>query len=478
MAGATPHRRLKLHYTGQPIIDVGVATIVAFSGRATPDQVTDDDADALGEYLMDVYMREPLKSFLSTIYPNSAYASPTMKDDKRQATMLQLLRAYRAPLLTPHTLCAMCAEPAQAMAFRQHLPLTAGETIINFGASGRPGVPLCGGCLLASQTFVLGSVIKGRALLVHSDDPATTLAFARTFLAANRQRLSLALAAEDEAKTSYPRTIVISRLLDIKHDVPDLEIGAVTAYHLTNYGPSANITMYALPSEVVDFLEMVGADQYRPAWQAIVAQAWETGKGKKGADAPPTGPRRNRLYDDLFTLFAQPDTLAKFLRRYFVVGAAQSARSLPEATAARFSVFSWPLVDLFLRKVVRMDKYRITVLQNVGDRLAQVIMEDNDTSLLRTIYIARSYRDLRVALLRQNTSQVRNGAPPIIGFDDFVSLFEHSEDVARTDWSLARDLMYLRVLDRLYTQGWFSQHAEAADDILAVEATDPESASA
>src|SRR5579885_313949 len=144
-----------VRFVDQPIIDVGVATIMAFNDRDAPEQVTKEDLDRIVTYILAHYMQEPIKSFLSSIYPNSAYVNPTMGDEKRKATLERYLRGYATPASDASLVCVFCGQPACDVVYRQHIPLTAGEGMINFGPGGRPGLRVCGGCLLASQAFPL-----------------------------------------------------------------------------------------------------------------------------------------------------------------------------------------------------------------------------------------------------------------------------------------------------------------------------------
>lgn len=74
--------------------------------------------------------------------------------------------------------------------------------------------------------------------------------------------------------------------------------------------------------------------------------------------------------------------------------------------------------------------------------------------------MARSYAHLRVILLKASQRQVRNGNPPLIGFDEFLTVFEEGEELPYRDWSLARDLLLIRVIEQLYAYGWFARNPE------------------
>lgn len=462
-----------LQFVGQPIIDVGVATIMAFNKRDLPEQVTKEDLDRIVEYMLAHYMRQPLKSFLaSAIFTiNAGYFNPTMGQETRKSEIERCLRSYTLTTTLPSEICVFCGHPACDVVYRQHIALTAAERMINFGSGGRPGLHVCGGCLLASQAFPLGCTVKcaGRALLVHSDNPALTLAFASAFLRENRRILGL-MNAED-TKISYPRTIVVSQLVKIQKDQQSYreDWGSLTAYHLTNYGANPDVKIMHLPSQAIDFLRTVESDKYSQIWQAIVARAWaqpkEAKKGKAKIDVDgeqathvsaeqpravePLGARRNSLYEDLFDLFARPQHSRRFVRRYFL-----GQYEVPDSTSPTSGrkPALWDLTTVFLRKVLQMEQYRIDAIREVGDRLATAITENDDRKLLISLFKAHNYGTLRTVLVKANREQVKVGAAPLISFGEFVTIFQEGVDLPYTDWSLARDLIYIRVLDRLYEQ--------------------------
>lgn len=60
-----------LKYTGHPLVDVGVATIGAYSNKPDLSKVTESDLDKVADYIERYYVANPLKSFLNVAFPNS-----------------------------------------------------------------------------------------------------------------------------------------------------------------------------------------------------------------------------------------------------------------------------------------------------------------------------------------------------------------------------------------------------------------------
>lgn len=471
-----------LKYTGHPFVDVGAATIAAFAGKQRPDAVTREDLEAVAGYIATHYPRRYMTSFLTCVFPNSGYVNPTMGEDKRREFFDFHLYGFRRDAPAGAQRCAACTQPAVGLTFRQHVPLLTGEDVLNFFPNGEPGLPLCPFCLLSIAALPLGALkCSGRALIIHADDDAVTLELARDHLEQNRRLLQLA--GQGEAK--YPdakqvRTRLVERLCawarrqrdEMREDRPL----SLTAYHFSNSGQGPDIDIYHLPSPLVDFLRTAEGAQYAATWRAIVRRAWwrthdPDDPDRRNEKGEPQA-SRNVLYEDLFRL---PDDAPTFIRRYFL---RQAYRAAPKddprgqyQLTAELDLVSWPLTDLFLRKVVNMDKPRIEAIRALGDRLADYITAQNDRRFWRNFYTARNYGLLRNALIKASEQEIRAGRPPLIGFEDFITIFEEGEELARADWSLARDLTIIRLIEQLHARQWFAENPDALPEDTGVGET-------
>jgi CRISPR-associated protein Cst1 len=119
------------------------------------------------------------------------------------------------------------------------------------------------------------------------------------------------------------------------------------------------------------------------------------------------------------------------------------------------------LSDDWLQEVMIMEKERIETIRVVADRIAGEILGQNDKKLLQSLWWSSRYDQLRALLIRAGVRRAERGQQPLIGFDEFVTVFEHEEDVERPDWRLARDLVLIRIIEQLHQKGWFQQHPDA-----------------
>ncbi len=476
-----------LDYTGHPLLDVGLATLTAFARKDHPCDLTEADLQQAADYMARHYVVDPLKSFLTVAFPNSGFTQPAFKKhpEKRaqyaRRVLFDALDAPPAASRDPFTQTPAAQVPFDikdvlppGRAFRQHVPLLTGEGYINFHPYGDAGLPLSGETLLAFQALPLGCAkVSGRLLAVHSEDPGLMLHFASTFLAINQRHVKLASAA---GQTKLPdtslyqaRTLLIGLLTEAlrerrRHTQENAPPPELTAYYFSNAGQNPQVIIFPLPLEVSDFLGAALSPVYRPAWDQLVVRAWQLTRPRRGQEeAPP--PRYNCLYEDLFAL---PQDAARFIRRYFLRRPAPASAEDDDPsrcydTRQEAALLSWQLTDLFLRKVVHMDRERIEHIRALGDALAGYIVTQNDRRLLNDLLLARNYAQVRAALIKASQAEVKRGHPPLITLDRFLAVFEQAEGLPHLDWRLGRDLVLIRLFEQLYQRGWLQQHADELD---------------
>jgi CRISPR-associated protein Cst1 len=463
-----------LKYTGHPLVDVGLATIAAFVGKDDPSDLIDADLDQVADYIGQHYTCKPLQGFIhGAVFPNSGYTNPGIKGERR-GYYGPVLYSYQEEPTEDMGSCVVCGAPSQHRIARDYFPLLTGRDVINFYPWGDSGLPICGRCLLSVQAYPLGS--GGLMLVVHSDNDDLIYHFAKEFLEFNRTAIHLAQLAGDKkllgAKYSY-RTLLIDTLLRASHmqctEKEDERLFSVTAYLLSNSGQKPSLEIYHLPLEMIGFLREMKTADYRDQWNAIVHRAWEVAPQKKGGKKgdEPFQPRRNWLYEDLFKL---PDNAQVFLRTYFLREALRYARAEQGDPRGGYSLkdeaglVSWKVTAKFLRRILHMENERVEQIRTMGDRLADYVSSQNDRRFFREFYTVQRYDHFRTALIKANLAHVKRGNPPIITLDPYIEVFEEGDELAHSDWRLARDLVLIRMVERLYAQGWLGQNVDVIAD--------------
>ncbi len=483
-----------LELTGFVQIDTGIHVITAYAGKINPADVTLEDLDEIADRLEEFYSDGVGQSLAAGIaFTNSGFSQASWNDTrfryKREAYANLVLRGHQHPDLEPilealskdeyremvlrdtpgAPLCAFTGQPAYLRVSRDMLPMLNGRGIINFGGLGIAGLPVSDLALLAIHAMPLGCVIsQGRLLAVESSDPELAFQFAKDNLEKNLRNISMAQSAG--WKKLPNQTAFKTSLIDGLMRIRNLPKGiarfrrhppSLTAYHFSNSGTDPKADIYTLPSSVVDFVITASVGKYQDAWSGIVGSAWQEDKPieKEREDSEPKFTQRNHFYEDLFGL---PDNARQFIRTYFL---RQPMSRIKKDVRSNYSLrtqadlISWELTDLFLTRMMNVEKSRIDHIRALGDRLAAHIESSGDKRLLNELYNARDYRAFRLALLRA----VRNykGDAPLVEFDGYISIFEESEEYARLDWNLARDLLLIRIFEQLHQAGQLDQFAGA-----------------
>lgn len=99
-----------------------------------------------------------------------------------------------------------------------------------------------------------------------------------------------------------------------------------------------------------------------------------------------------------------------------------------------------------------MKKGRIEAVRHFADKLAGWIQNKRDRGLYRSLAFDRPW-ELRQTLLRAQ----RDGLP--FGLDEYATVWLHEDD-SRADESLIRDLVCIRVVEKLYEAKYFDEHPE------------------
>src|SRR5436305_5299632 len=327
---------------GHPVVDVGLATAVAYVDKDNSADLTEDDLYKVADFIETYYTQQPLTSFLTVSLMNSDFTQPAFKDkpERRREYAGLVAKNFGTDSPLGEEVCVFTGQPAlgralslkkdkegkdelpPGMAYRQHIPLITGEGFINFAPWGDPGLPVSGEALLCLQFFPMGCrKCNGRLLAVHSDNLEIILYMAHKALHENLKAISLAKALGETKLRDTPQTVqtlLIDTLLEMddrrQEEHKASQPFSITAYHLTNSGQSSPLDekspplrIYHLPLQIVQFLLMVNSPDYRPAWKKVVARGWESSKPSKNApenksvgdsDSSTSEYRRNFVYED------------------------------------------------------------------------------------------------------------------------------------------------------------------------------------
>jgi CRISPR-associated protein Cst1 len=447
---ATEITSYKLHYIGHPFIDVGVATITAYAAKKKqrPEDVTLEEMQAIAEYLKDIYChKKPVQNFISVIFTNSHFVQSAKPVEEKEAYADQFLFAFQNDRLAEadDLRCTFFPELAAVMyAHRQHIPLLNGESVSNFSPMGTRGIPVSGAALLAIHAMPLGCYKCGHLLAFHqlsdftqADGGKMTLMLARKALEANLRAISMMSPDRAEGGLpsygSYSKTRYIDTILRARSEVQsrDANIDNITGYFFTNYGPKPNLEFLRLDNSILRFIDAAQQDA-AAAWQRVVYFGWQQPKGEETTpDEQNTETWRNQVYERLFELNNQ------------------AGRFLALLAQGR----DWRLIEIFLERIMCMERERIQVYRELGDRLAEYMLkyESGSTGFYYEIRRAKEYGKLRSRIFSAAERMLKaSNEQPLFTYDEFILAFEHPSDTY-SQWRLARDLIAIRMLEVLHS---------------------------
>lgn len=499
---------LDLDYTGHPLFDVGLATVVAYAdgNKEHPRELEEADLEKAAAFIEEYYTQQPLTSFLTTSLMNSDFTQPAYEHnpERRRAYARLVARSFGDYVPKSQEVCVFTGKPAlghslslkrdkagreelpPGRAFRQHIPLITGEGIINFSPGGDHGVPISGEALLCLQFFPMGCLkCAGRLLAIHSDNPDILLDAARAALEKNIKALSLVQTGEEtklpDVSSSAPALLIETIITFTERQERAQRMQrpySVTAYHLTNSGQSSALDekspplrIYQLPLQIIHFLRVAVHPDYRATWNRLVWRGWAMsrsakkpqkasteggGNGEEGGNAERNRKRgRNLFYSDLFLL---PDRGRAFVRRHFwlprgILALLDGEKSQSKGTekGGGTNYIAWKFIALFLQEVLFMEKARIEAIRTLGERLAQYVKETGDQGFLNDFYSQQRGDYFRNVLLRAARKAGNRNDTPLFRFDDFCTVFlSYDGEEALFDWKFARDLLFLRMLEWFY----------------------------
>lgn len=481
-------------------MDVGIATLCVMADKSDPQRVTLEDLDTAAGEMKKYYFGGALSSYLTCVFMNSEYVQPergTAKAKTREAYARRVLWAHRwtGDPEAEGAVCSFSGERATHVVHRGQVPMLTGEAVLNFFPEGRGGLTVAGPYLTALQALPLGGRrSEGRLLVAHADDPSLMISFARIYLEDNRRLLALAMsgklpkaegpdtglerehAAFDNKKkqpkfpdAKAPFTLIASDLQRLVVEARNRSMNSsVTIYWLSSSGQGPSLDVFWVPSAVIRFLAIVGAQQFKSSWDRIVGRAWQPvrgGDGSRALELIGAGRSRNAALTDLIRIYLTGgldwQAAKTFLHRHLLSDLRRKVAS---------GDCDWELTALFLTEVLGMSKERIERIKRFADKLADFIQQRNDRGFFRALVYAQHGWELRNELVKAQRNEFREHQGLLFGLDEYVDVFDAEDAAGVANWSLIRDLISIRLIESLYERKWLTE------EILGVESEEQSAA--
>lgn len=474
---------MPMRYIGNPLVDMGVATLTAAAGASEPSEVTTEQITTFVERdLLDVYITPFMSNYLGTVvFANANFANPSINNKpKFDVVRKERLRAWAilyqpdAPLPDgaeppdPDEQCAFSGDPADLRVSRTLIPMIGSEDAINFVPMGRPRLPVAGWVLLALLAMPYGTLNSGgQVLLPHTLDYDLLRGLAKANLDANRRVIQME-GINKRPNYRFARTKMLEQLVQLW----DRHSGSypITVYRFTSAAQNARIEIFSLSTQVIKFIGRAQR-QHSQAWGRILAQAWDNkpadpeinSKGEKIYE------RRNFIYEDLFDL---PQQAHRFLRTYLLrkppkerwEKADPRLNYRPLTPDAHGRLIDWGLTTLFLEMIMNIEKSRVQSIRDFADRLADYIL-NHDARLYRDLYLARRPHQLRQVIISAANRAREKRLESLVPLDMFMEVFFVDDGVSyREDYYLAVDLLFIRIIEQL-TADWIERNTAMLQEI-------------
>lgn len=494
-----------LDWTGHTLVDVGIAALCAMCNRASPVELTLEDLDAAAAEMHRYYFSGVMNSYLTCVFMNSEYVQPgsgTKKDASRKEYSRRVLYAHRwaGDEEGRGLFCVFSGRQATHVVHRGQMPMLTGEGVLNFFPAGLGGLSVAGPYLTAIQALPLGGRrAEGKLLVAHSDDANLTLGFARKYLEDNRRLINLTSAnalpegdgpdpslereqASWDAAKKRPKmpdakaahTLITCDLMTVLEAREETgEFGArqasVTVYWLSSSGQGPSLYLFEIPGNLVAFLDRARKAETGVVWRRILAAGWPAqGLGKaskkraKAVHRPGAGITRNAALEELVKIFTgglpDPYRAERFLRRHV----------FPTLRGSGDGGSSWLFTVLFLKEILGMHAAQISAIEAFSDRLADHIHRRNPRRFLQAVLYASSAWEFRNALVKEQRNEFLANRELLFTLEDYLKAFAVADGTGEASWSLVRDLISIRLIERLAALGI------AAEALPELEATDEE----
>lgn len=421
-------------WTGNPFVDAGIAAILTESGKKEPAEINQKDIKAISEIMLRVYLTDPWKKNMFSVFPNNPITNPSVKlKQQKFKDYLNNICAEIEPIGETGNCISCGLRDSKQPVNRMHLPLSGYEGSHYFSFKSA-GADLCSACNFAVQCGPLIFYACGKLALIHSNSIKVLKYWAKQCLHdVHRQIASKNFTGCYNEKYTNPVNAlfhIATNLIQSHEERWADENATIRIYHFTNYNQGPDLEIYDLPAPIFRFLANARLSSNMEYWYLIVRKGYQ-GKTDDKSDEEIRN-YRNTVYQQLLN--------GQSILRYFF--------NFPK----RQVVGNWQFLNIYLREVKQMDEQRIQVIKRVGDVISDMIKDSpNGKRRLNQLEMSRNYNSCRMVLLRLMQDRVAQKMPePLFEFDEYV---EHLFPDGALGWNETRDLLLFRIYENLHE--WF-----------------------
>ena len=443
---------LDIKITGNPFIDSGIYALKTKLDKDISD-ITIDDIKMESKEISKLYTNTLWKKNMHSIFPNSVLVNPstTNKPNLRELYFINLNKLIDSiePIREEGS-CMGCGRRIVKNVFgKDSIPLTGSKSLINYFSFANSGADYCSLCALLIQFSPLTLYrCGGKMILLHSDSQKVMEFWAKKAI----HNIDLQISS-GEFSGCYNQGItrptnaifnIISQVIKSGRRWRD-ENPSFNFYYFTNYNQKPELDIFTLPTQVFKFLTEIPPDDWGN-WNFIVKKAYRFVKWGKVENYDDYKNNQNSVFNNLLE--------GKSILKSFY------------SSKFKKTFCTWKLVESYVKEVKNMDKKRIEVIKDVGDRLSNYIKDNDMIKTLKDLEMASNYNNFRNILRKILKNKINMGDEELLfTFDEYVlSLFPEGN----MTWRETQDLLLFRIYENLHDWLIENQYVEEVteDEIL------------
>lgn len=425
---------LNIVITGNPFIDSGIYALATKLDKNISD-ITLEDIKIESEKLSRLYTESSWKKDMYTIFPNNVLTNPasTNKSDLNEIYLEKLNDLINSiGDVQESGSCMGCGRRNVEEVFRKDvIPLTGSNSLVNFFSFGNSGADYCSLCALLVQFSPLIMYhCGGKMIVLHSNSQKVMKFWAKKAIRNIEVQKS---SGEFEGCYNNGITRPTNAIFNIISQVIDSgrkwrnETPSFNFYYFTNYNQNPELDIFTLPTSVFKFLTEIPIDD-RINWNFIIKKSYKFVKWDKVESDDDYKNNPNTVYNNLME--------GKSILRLFY------------NIKFKKTYCSWKLVESYMKEVWNMDKKRIEVIKDVGDRLSDYIKNNDDPKSLNNLERASNYNNFRNILRKILKNKISKGDNELLfTYDDYVNYLFPEGNMT---WRETQDLLLFRIYENLH----------------------------
>jgi len=417
-------------YTGNPFVDNGIWAICEWVGKKNPTELEFEDIKESISDIVSIYLTEPWKKSIFSIFPNNAVTNPSIKNkEQKLKEIFEGLVSQIEPLKDAGNCISCGMRDVKDLRTKSEIPLIGSGSLINFFPFGQPGGDYCPACTLAIQFSPLMLYSCGKLLLIHSNSDKVMHYWAEKAIQdIQRQRLTKNYTGCFDEGYKNPVNALFHIIEDVIIQYNEDWVGenpSINMYHFTNYNQGPDLEIYRVPTPVFRFLADIKEPAWFAEWKKIVRRGyfnWDKLKEEEYKN------RGNSVYINLLKGYS--------IVKYFIDNKNRQVYG------------DWELLTFYLMEVRNMGNKRLDTLKKVGDTLSEYIKDNKNIKRLNQLEMASNFASFRNQLRFIEKDRIKLSAQ-----DPLFTLEEFMEDLfpeGNLGWKETQDLLLFRIYENLH----------------------------